>query len=284
MNISIQNNFLKATINSKGAELNSLVKIADEKEYIWEIDNQFWNKTSPVLFPIVGILKNNCYFYENLKYEMPRHGFARENEFEVKQISSSEVHFILHSSSETLKIYPFEFELQLQYALINSELILKYIITNNSTKTLPFAIGAHPAFALQNSNKKYSLVFEKQETLSCFTLQNELLTDTFYQIELNNKILPLEKNTFENDALIFKKIKSKKVSVLEDNSPILSVHFNDFTSLGIWSKVGAPFICIEPWNGYADTTLSNGNIIDKEGIILLKPNKKHDCSFTIEIL
>lgn len=284
MNISIQNNFLKATINTKGAELNSLVKIADGKEYIWKGNPAFWGKHSPVLFPIVGTLKDNCYFYENQKYELPRHGFARDMEFEVVEKSESSVIFSLKSSELTLQKYPFSFELQLIYSLIENELTIDYSIHNLNDVKMPFSIGAHPAFALPNEIENYSLSFEKQEDLKCYILENDLLSNTNYTISLENKKLPITTKLFEKDALIFKQLQSKNVSILENGKAILKVSFEDFKSLGIWSKVGAQFVCIEPWLGYSDTTETSGNITEKEAILILEPYKKHDCSFAIEIL
>ena len=284
MNISIQNNFLKATINTKGAELNSLVKIADEKEYIWEGNPAFWGKHSPVLFPIVGTLKDNCYFYENHKYELPRHGFARDMEFEVVQNIESSVTFSLKSSELTLQNYPFSFELQLTYSLIENELRIGYSIHNLNDAKMPFSIGAHPAFALPKDIENYCLSFEKQEDLKCYILENDLLSNANYTIALENKVLPITNKLFEKDALIFKQLQSKNVSILENGKAILKVSFEDFESLGIWSKVGALFVCIEPWLGYSDTTDTSGNITEKEAILILEPNKKYDCSFSIEIL
>jgi galactose mutarotase-like enzyme len=284
MNISIQNNFLKATINTKGAELNSLVKIADGKEYIWEGNPAFWGKHSPVLFPIVGTLKDNCYFYENQKYELPRHGFARDMEFEVVEKSESSVIFSLKSSELTLQKYPFSFELQLIYSLIENELTIGYSVYNLNDAKMPFSIGAHPAFVLPNEIENYSLSFEKQEDLKCYILENDLLSNANYTISLENKKLPITTKLFEKDALIFKELQSKSVSIIENGKAFLKVSFEDFKSLGIWSKVGAQFVCIEPWLGYSDTTETSGKITEKEAILILEPNKKHDCSFTIEIL
>lgn len=283
MNISIQNNFLKATINTRGAELNSLVKFVDEKEYIWDGNPDFWGKHSPVLFPIVGTLKNNSYYYEDKKYELSRHGFARDLEFEVIKQTENSLAFSLKSSDLTLKSYPFSFELQLTYTLKENELKMGYSIHNLNDVKMPFSIGAHPAFALPESFEKYSLEFEKQENLECFILEKDLIS-TSYIIPLEEKKIPLTYSIFEKDALIFKKLESKKITLIEKNLPLLSVSIKDFESLGIWSKVGAQFVCIEPWLGYSDTTESNGNILEKEAIMILEPQKSFTSEFSIEIL
>ena len=132
MNITISNNMLTATINSKGAELNSL-KIRN-REYIWEGNPEFWGKHSPILFPIVGTLKDNSYTYDNQKFELSRHGFARDHEFKIIESSEDKVIFSLSSSPETLKVYPFEFELQVIYALEENQLKIQYKVINNRLK------------------------------------------------------------------------------------------------------------------------------------------------------
>lgn len=283
MNISIQNNFLKATLNSKGAELNSLVKIADSKEFIWDGNPAFWGKSAPVLFPIVGTLKNNSYFYENKKYELSRHGYARDLEFEVLDKNESQITFSLKATEFTKSKFPFEFELQINYALENSELKIGYTVFNHGTQKMSFSIGAHPAFALPENFENYTLAFDKQEILECFVLENDLIA-TSYPISLINKKLPLSYPIFEKDALIFKQLESKKITILENNLPLLSINFEDFKNLGIWTKINAKFICLEPWLGYSDTTESNGNILEKEAIMILEPKKSFASEFSIEIL
>lgn len=284
MNVTISNSFLSAQINSKGAELFSLQNKKNKQEFIWEGDPKHWGKHSPVLFPIVGTLKNNSYLYKNKEYKLSRHGFARDQEFELIQSSENQIVFCLKSSNQTKKIYPFEFELHLTYTLIENKLELKYSIINKDNVTIPFSIGAHPAFALPNNFENYALKFEEQETINCYTLEKDLVSDTKFEINLKEKKLPLQYATFENDAIIIKELRSKEITLLDENKPTLKVNFKDFDNLGIWTKVGAPFICIEPWLGYSDTIHTNGNIIEKEGIQIVTENEKFECQFSIEIL
>ncbi len=284
MSVTISNFFLSAQINTKGAELFSLKSLKTYQEYIWEGDPKHWAKHSPVLFPIVGTLKNNSYFYKDQEYNLSRHGFARDLDFEVIQSSESKVVFSLKASDATKKVFPFEFELQLTYTLLETKLELKYAIINKDSVAIPFSIGAHPAFALPKNFESYALEFEEQETLTCYTLENDLVSDTKFEIKLEDKKLPLQYATFENDALIIKALQSKEITILDGNMPSLKVTFNDFNNLGIWTKVGAPFICIEPWLGYSDTTHTNGDILEKEGIQIVKENAKYECKFSIEIL
>ena len=282
MNVTISNQTLTATINSKGAELNSLKK--ENRDYIWEGNPEFWGKHSPILFPIVGTLKGNSYEYKGEKFELSRHGFARDQEFKVVESSENKAVFLLSSSEETLKVYPFEFELQVIYTLEENQLQIQYKVKNNGSSSMPFSIGGHPAFALPGNFEDYSLRFEKQETLQSFTLENDLVSDKTNTFELKEKQFPLNYASFENDALIFKTMKSKSIEILENQKPLLRFKFNDFPNFGIWTKVNAPFICLEPWLGYSDTFKANGNLFDKEGSIALEENATFDAHFDIEIL
>lgn len=284
MHTKISNSKLSVQIKSKGAELFSLKNNVTQREFIWEGNSDFWGKHSPVLFPIVGTLKNNTYIFENKEYQLPRHGFARDLEFKIVYQTENEVIFSLSSDENTAKLFPFKFELQMHYILIDATLKLSYSVKNLDNKTLPFSIGAHPAFALPFEFENYSLQFEHQETLKSCTLENDLLSDKTFEIKLENKNLPLSYSLFANDALIFKTLKSKFITIVETENPILKISFSDFENLGIWTKPNAKFICIEPWLGYSDTIHSNGNLSEKDGIQIVKENQTFCCSFSIEIL
>ena len=283
MKITLSNSELTATINTFGAELIS-IKNNSNREYIWEGNPNYWGKHSPILFPIVGSLKNNNYIYNNSIYHLPRHGFARELDFEVKEKTDLEVVFSLKQTGATLEKYPFNFELQISYTLTNSVLKIGYKVINNNDFSMPFSIGAHPAFALPSDFKNYELLFEKSEKLIVSTLENNLISNATYILPMENNSLRLNYSLFENDALVFKTIASKSVTITENKIPFLKVHYNDFPSLGIWTKSQAPFICIEPWIGYADTFENNGNLEDKEGIQILGENQTFETNYLIEIL
>lgn len=283
MNTLIQNSCLTAIINPKGAELISL-KTTNNKEYIWEGNPEFWGKHSPVLFPIVGTLKNNSYHYNNIEYHLPRHGFARDMEFIVIEKSENSVTFSLVLSEQSRETYPFDFEFQINYTLDNNKLIITYNIINNNDQIMPFSIGAHPAFALPEPFENYSLAFEHSENLTSYELEHDLLSDTTTTIEMIDNQIPLNYSLFEKDALILKKLQSKNITILENKNSLLRVQFDHFPNLGIWTKNNAPFLCIEPWLGYSDTIRSTGNILEKEGIQLLEAKKTFECSFSIEIL
>ncbi len=281
--ISLSNTEISIQIKSLGAELCS-VKSTANKEYIWEGNPEFWGKHSPVLFPIVGTLKNNTYFHNEKEYHLSRHGFARDMEFTLIEKTENSATFSIQSNSETLKNYPFEFELQMHYSLINTTLEIAYSVINKSDYRIPFSIGAHPAFALPGNFEDYSLDFEKVEPLDYTLLENDLVSKQTETLHTDSNKVPLTYELFKRDALIFKKLQSNSLTIVEKEKPILKVHFEDFPSLGIWTKMDAPFICIEPWFGYSDTVESTGNLFEKEGVIVLEANATFQAKFSIEIL
>lgn len=284
MTVTISNVQLSAQISVKGAELISLIKEANQRNYIWEVNSNYWESQSPILFPIVGSLKNNSYHYNGNNYSLMRHGFARNENFKVQIKTENEVVFSLESNSKTLQFYPFAFELQIKYTLDTNTLRVAYTVINKNEFVMPFSIGGHPGFALPKQFTDYSLVFEKQEELLVYQLKNNLLSDTTFPLRVTDKILPLHYSLFEKDALIFKKIASKQISILENNVPILTFKFDDFPNFGIWTKNNAPFICLEPWFGYADTEICSGNLSEKEGVVLLNAKTNFSCSYAIAIL
>lgn len=282
MNTTISNSSLKASIKHAGAELFS-IKDHQNKEYIWEGNPAFWGKHSPVLFPIVGTLKNNTYTVNNKEYQLPRHGFARDMEFELIDQTDNSAVFSLQSNTETLQKYPFEFELQLLYTLEEKELIIGYKVINKGNTQIPFSIGAHPAIALPHAFERYSFQFEKEEVLKYNLLENDLISDKTEVLQTTAHVVPLKYKLFENDALVFKTLKSNSLTILEGNNPYVKVNFEDFPSLGIWTKEQAPFVCIEPWFGYSDTAENFGDLFQKEGIVVLEANQTFHSKFSIQI-
>ena len=283
MDITITNGQLTATINPKGAELTSL-KSSDGNEYIWEGDPAFWGKHSPVLFPIVGTLKNNSYLYKGTIYALSRHGFARDAIFTVIEKTESSTVFSLSSNNDSRTVYPFDFELQLSYTLSNKTLQLQYTVINKGSIKMPFSIGAHPAFALPGNFESYSLAFEKEEPLVSRQLENDLLSAKTDTLTAPKGLLPLSYSLFENDALIFTSLRSREITIVKAGRDILKVSFNDFPHLGIWTKKDAPFICIEPWQGYSDAPGTKGNLIEKEGIVILGGKESYTAGLAVQIL
>ncbi|WP_316818926.1 aldose 1-epimerase family protein [Pedobacter nyackensis] len=287
--IFLENDFLKASFSSKGAELQSLIYKQNGVSYIWNGDANYWAKFSPVLFPIVGALKNNTYYFEEKVYELPRHGFARDHNFEAFLISDTEVVFKLSHNEETLKNYPFQFILQLRYTLKGSSLSCKYEVTNPSgNSSLYFSIGAHPAFAVPLTNNlqytDYFLVFNNDQVLSSYKINDNLLTDETVEIDLKDSKLPLNHELFYGDALVFKSLKSDCISICSDKDTHgLHFKFKDFPFFGIWAAKNANFVCLEPWCGIADGITHQQDLKHKEGIIQLAPQQIWDRKWEITV-
>jgi galactose mutarotase-like enzyme len=280
---TLSNAFLTAKINHKGAELCSLIDTTN-KEYIWNGNPLYWGKHSPILFPIVGTLKNNKYLYNEKEYELSRHGFARDLEFILLEKSENSATFSLVASSETKEKYPFDFELHLIYTLDNKTLKIAYKVINNGLNQMPFSIGAHPAFDLPDTFEKYSLQFENEEPLHYFLLEEGLISNQKNELPMHKNELHLNYSLFEKDALVFKKINSKTITILNNSKPYLKVNYEGFPDLGIWTPPNAPFICIEPWFGYSDTLEQFGSLSNKEGIQILDSQGTFISEFSIEIL
>jgi len=276
--ITLENDYIKVSLAAKGAELQGLFSKETKLEYLWNANPKYWAKHSPVLFPIVGSLKNNSFIYQGKHYELPRHGFARDNVFNFEKISGSEGIFTLTQNADTLKTYPFYFELKLKYQLIDRKLKLTYEVKNTGTSELLFSIGAHPAFAVPNTPdtvyEDYYLSFNADEQLTYWKLEDGLVTNETKNIALNAHKLKLTHELFYNDALVFKNLQSNSISLLNTkNDNGLHFNFEEFPFFGIWAAPDAPFVCLEPWCGVADGVNHNQELSGKEGIIKLGAGK-----------
>jgi galactose mutarotase-like enzyme len=271
----IQNDYLIAKINAKGAELQSVVLKSSDVNYMWEGNPANWAKFSPVLFPIVGALKDNTYFFKGNAYQLPRHGFARDMVFEANQISNTEIDFVLTYNEETLAKYPFKFKLTLKYSLKENNLTCIYVVENIGEDEMFFSLGAHPAFAAPLNNEgqytDYFLEFDKDEELNFYHVVDNLLVDTISVLKLQNKSLPLNYQLFYKDALVFKNLKSKNIRLLNHkNAKGLGFEFDNFPYFGIWAAIDANFVCLEPWQGVADHANHDQNLEHKEGVLNLE--------------
>lgn len=260
MKITIKNDFVSAVIDSKGAELKSYID-NNGKDYIWCGDPKYWKGTSPVLFPMVGNLRNGKTMINGVEYEISKHGFARDNEFQVLEQAADKVVFSYSYTEETLKIFPFRFNLRLTYSLNGTALTLTYDVFNLDNQDMYYHLGAHPAFNCpMNEGERftdYILKFEKQETCMSpvYDNKNLVISNENRICRLNDSdTLHLNYELFSEDALIFDDMSSRKVSLLHSSTRKgISVDFNTFDVLAFWTPMptDAPFICIEPWNGSA---------------------------------
>jgi len=275
-------------INSKkqGAELTSIQY--EGKEMLFQADKTYWNRHAPILFPIVGKLKDGKTQIEENEYEMSQHGFARDMEFEEIEKKSNKHQYILKSNQETLKRFPYQFELQVIYEVTENTLNVTYQVKNTDNKTIYFGLGGHPAFNCDYSNGEYEIAFaEKEDKIEFLKLKDGLIdTEEAENIITVDNRIKLKEDTFDNDAVIMKNINSNKVILQNNktNEQILEFDFTGFLYLAIWSKKGAPFVCIEPWQNTADKIDSNGIFKEKENIIELKQQDTFSCKYRITFL
>ena len=272
---TIENQSIKATINPLGAELVSLFNKENDTEYMWNADPTFWGKSSPVLFPIVGALKNNQYCYQGKTYMLPRHGFARERVFSVEVQKEDSITFLLKEDEESLKVFPFPFEFRLIYTLVEKMLSVSYSVKNTGSDEMYFSVGGHPAFAVPLSEdtvyEDYYLEFNQTEDFPRWELADGgLIKKEATRFLENTNRLALTKELFYQDALVFKHQKSTEVILKSDKvSKQLKFTFENFPFLGIWAAKDANFVCIEPWCGIADSENHEQELTEKEGIEVL---------------
>lgn len=285
----IENEYLTIEIKTFGAELTSVKSIKDKCEVLWQGDEKYWKGQSPILFPIVGKLPEDKFTHMGKTYEMMGHGFGSKSEFKVVYKSADSIAFRLCSNEETRKSYPFEFELNIKYTLLENSLKTEFEVINKDNKDMFFSIGAHPAFKcplLNNeSMEDYYLEFEVNENVKRLLLGERLLTGEKVDFFDNEKILNLNHALFYKGAIILENLKSEYI-ILKNrkNSKEIKCSIKGFPYVGIWSSINdAPFLCIEPWHGINSTYGDEYDITKKEGIIKLEEDKKFKTQYIIEV-
>jgi galactose mutarotase-like enzyme len=285
----IENEYLKVNISNKGAQLTSLYNKAAQTEHLWQADAQVWPWHAPNLFPVVGGLIDNQLHVNGESFPLSRHGFARQSEFVLKEADDLSAVFSLQYSEDTLKVYPYKFDFQVMYNLIDNALRVTYKVINLQNTPIYFSVGGHPAFNVpfngQGTYEDYYLEFENSAQLETHLLSPEgYFTGQTQPITLQGNRLPLTKNLFNNDALVFKNIQSRAVTIKSDKTAqTLTVEFPHYSYLGIWAKPGADFVCIEPWLGCADTENQANDIQFKEAIQKLDKGHVFEAPFFISI-
>ena len=285
--ITISNETLNVSIATMGAELQNIYNKQTGIEYLWNANPDFWPKRSPVLFPVIGGLKGGSYTHNGATYHFNRHGFARESEFTVEHQTESSVTLVLQTSSESLQVYPFQFKFSITYSLSEGELKNTYLIENKGNEPLLFSVGAHPAFNVPlvggEDFTDYYLAFNKEENAGIYPiLADGLISNTSAPFFNNTKELPLKKELFYKDALIFKELKSTAITILSKKSKHgLTYSFENFPYMGIWNAKDADFVCIEPWCGLGDVETSTGILAEKEGINKLDTDRSFTRIWTI---
>lgn len=282
----------KAVINSKGAELKSLVMSG--RELMWDANPEFWAKTSPVLFPLVGGVREGKTIIDGTEYQMEKHGFASKMDFDIAYYGNYEsdckkdvVCFKIHETENTLKSFPFKFQFSMQYQLSENKLDIIYEVVNKSNIPMPYCIGGHPAFAFDNLDE-CKLVFQENETVCSPVLNAEtrLYSENGVWRLKNSSEYPLNYSLFDNDVLYFRGINSKNVSLLDKDNKGVKISWDGFVSLGVWTpaKKRAKFVCIEPWCGCDDYEGSSGNFRDKPEIQTCLPGATKYYVMTIEAI
>lgn len=266
----ISNEKITIQVDSLGAELKSLKSVPDNREYMWHGDPAYWGRTSPVLFPIVGGLKDGAFRVDGQAYSMGQHGFARDMEFQLKSQVASEIWFTLNSDEETLKKYPYPFQLEIGYELVERTVIVKWRVVSQGKTPVWFSIGGHPAFLCPidpgTDQTQYRLVFDTKDSIVSSCIEGGLLGKNKKTYALRDGILPITSDLFDEDALVVEKDQAHSVSLARpDGQPYLTVEF-DAPLFGIWSppKKKAPFICIEPWYGRCDSVDFAGEFKERE--------------------
>ena len=288
--LTLINNQLKIGIKKSGAELCEISSIKNGTQFMWNATPEIWGNFAPNLFPIVGILKDSIYYFEDKSYHLSKHGFIRDNpNFEIFEESKESITLKLTHSEDTLKQYPFHFDYYVMFRLQGNKIDITYKVVNTDSKALYFSMGAHPAFKCptypEENYSDYQLVFEAEETSKSYLLdqQTGLVTSNTISVFDTPESIHLNHHLFNQDALIFKDLKSRKISLHSKiRGTILTVHFNGFHYLGLWAKPNADFICIEPWLGIADSDQTNQQLVEKEGIIKLEANDEFEATYSIK--
>jgi galactose mutarotase-like enzyme len=277
----LQSARVEIMINPLGAEIQQL-KHATHGNVLWQKNDQIWNRFAPILFPIVGRLINDQYTLNDQSYTMRQHGFARDQVFQVIEHSEDSITLRLTDNEQTLAQYPFRFELLVKYTLYQDKLEIEHRVTNLDVKELYYSLGGHPGFHIEGKFSAYYLDFG-----SDYAVQQHLITGNYYngktkEIQLSRKF-ELSDDLFTSDAIVIKQPPFQSIGFGKINGPkLLSLHCDTWTAVGLWTKPGAPFFCIEPWWGWADALDSSGNIKEKEGIMSLASGSHSTHKYCIE--
>ena len=286
---TLENEYLAIHVKQAGAELCGIRSQRTGLEYMWDAQPEVWANSAPVLFPVIGMMKNGGYYYKNQWYSMLRHGFARNNPNFVLTDDTHGLRFSLGHSPETLAMFPFEFRLNVNFTLHGQTVRVEHQVHNLGNETMYFSLGAHPAFRCPRhwgeAYSDYYLEFNQPENSARWQVGTQGLIGTkttpFFD---HTRRLMLDKELFAGDALVFKDLKSTEIALRSTQSQeVLTVQFDGFPYMGIWAKYGGNFVCIEPWQGIADSETATGLIEEKEGIIALAAGASHTATYSVRI-
>lgn len=289
--VELSNQYLTVNLHPKGAEIISIVGNQDHINYMWKRDACQWANSAPILFPIVGAIKNDTCRIDGKEYHMTQHGFARHNEFEIKNQSQTEVTFTLVSNAEIIKQYPFLFELNVTYKLVENTLTCFINVKNKDHQIIYFQIGGHPAFAcpfMENeSSNDYYVEFSEYETRNQKVIDVAKRGMSHVQLPFfdHEKRFFVRQQLFNNDAIVIKDFKSENISIKSLNhQKSIVFHMQGFDHVGLWTaKHVGGLLAIEPWVGHADYVDFDGEFKEKESCVALDTDKEFNVQFAVEI-
>lgn len=286
--VTIRSAHLTATVSPLGAELQSLTD-ADGAEYLWHGDPAWWNGRAPLLFPVVGRLNGDTLRLGDAQFPMPQHGFARRSMFELVEQTPSSVCFRLQDDAATRAIYPFAFRLDARFEIDRRTLSTSVTIGNTGSAPLPASFGFHPAFAWPlpgaPSRSEHVITFERDEPASLHVVTPDgLIGGATRASPVVGRTLRLRDDLFAHDALVWTDVASRSVRYGAAGGPALDIAFPDTPHLGIWTKPGAPFVCVEPWAGHADPPGYEGDFRDKPGVFTVAPGGERVFRMTITLV
>ncbi|HUO23609.1 MAG TPA: aldose 1-epimerase family protein [Caulobacteraceae bacterium] len=287
--IAIRSARLSAEINPLGAELHAL-RDAEGRDLMWDGDPAVWAGRAPILFPIVGALAGGAYRWRGQSYALPRHGFARRRLFQLVERDASGATLRLDCDSETLSVYPFRFQLDLRFAVEGATLEVTATVRNlGDAASMPASFGFHPAFRWPlpygQPRADHRIAFDHPEPAPIRRLDaNGLLLTEGLPTPVHGRDLPLTDDLFIDDALIFDRLTSRTLRYGAGEGPQLQIAFPAMPELGVWTKPGAGYLCIEPWRGFADPQGFTGDLAEKPGVFMVTPGGAVDCAMSVTLL
>ncbi len=285
--VTLKNDRVTVQIAEYGAEMRRIV--FDGVDYLWSGDSDVWEGTAPIMFPICGALVKDKYLYNGKEYTLPKHGFARNSMFSLKRAGQDFAVFSLESNAETLKQYPFHFELLVTYKLIGNSIEVSFSVKNNGDNTMYFSIGSHEAYACPEGIEDYDVIFPQNETLSSYVLDGELISHEQLPIIKESDRIALYNKFFAVDALVFKDLKSKSATLRNRKTGRkVTVEFPGRNYFLLWTMTpnnggNFKYICMEPWHGVQPMVGSTLELCDKEGILSLAPNDVFESRHRIRL-
>ena len=285
--VTISSALLSAGVSPCGAELQSL-RTKDNRDLLWDGDARFWTGRAPILFPVIGLLNVGHYRYNGRTYPMTKHGFARGSTFALTDQSDSAVTMRLAASDDTRPLYPFEFALDLSFRLDGAVMQVTAAIANHGAVPMPASFGFHPALRWPlpygAERAMHRIAFDRDEPGPVRRIGSDgLLLPETEPSPVVRRNLALRDDLFIADALIFDSVRSRSVNYGAQQGPQLRITFTDFPVLGVWTKPGAGFICIEPWQGLPDPAGFGGDIRDKPGMMLISPGETRRLAMAIAV-